>query len=64
MVRKLTDEQLARIRRVRREWQQYPPPCGIHHEHVYNPCLPEYDDDGWLFCCTCGMRCRPQIGTP
>lgn len=41
-------------------WLAIPAPCGMPHEDPYNPCLPE-SDDGWLFCCTCGLRQRPAI---
>ena len=60
-MRELTTEQLARLLNMKREWESVMPPCGIPHTDIYNPCLPERDDDGWLFCCTCGLRQRLAI---
>lgn len=40
---------------MQRQWQSGPAPCGISHVDIWNPCLPEYDECGWLFCCTCGL---------
>ena len=56
-----TAEQITRILAMKREWESGPPPCGISHVDIYNPCLPERDERGWLFCCTCGMSRRPAI---
>jgi len=49
-------------RDFQRRWTAAPAPCGISHEDLYNPCLPE-DDDGWLRCMTCGLSQRPAITT-
>jgi hypothetical protein len=59
MVRELTDAQLAKIRQDISDWQQQPAPCGIPHDHVYNPCLPQREPDGTLWCCMCGAEQEP-----
>lgn len=65
MMRKLTEEQIARIYELNRRWEQYSPPCGIPYCDIWNPCLPEEssweEDKGWLFCCTCGLKQRPEL---
>jgi hypothetical protein len=48
------------VRRARDGWLATPAPCGISHEDIYNPCLPE-PDDGRLWCVTCGFWQRLQL---
>lgn len=57
-MRQLRHDQLQEIRRLFRQWQQFPAPCGISFADPYNPCLPELDDDGRLVCLTCWSRQR------
>jgi hypothetical protein len=61
MVRQLTQEQIQRVRELIRRWEGVPAPCGISYADIYNPCLPEYDDDGWLVCVTCWRKQKPAI---
>lgn len=57
---RLTPEQLERARQTLRRWLGTAAPCGISHEHPYNPCLPE-EFDGRLACLTCGLRQRLEL---
>ncbi len=57
MVR-LTEAQLERMRRDQRDWQADPAPCGIPHDDPYNPCLPQREPDGLLWCAMCGLPGR------
>jgi len=57
---RLTEAQLEQMRRDQREWQSVPPPCGIPHIDIWNPCLPERDERG-LWCATCMLRQRLAI---
>jgi hypothetical protein len=52
MPTKLTPAQLDRVRRLTRQWQGTPAPCGISYADPYNPCLPE-EDGQRLLCLTC-----------
>ena len=53
-MRHLTEAQLARMRQEQADWRDRPAPCGIAHDDPYNPCLPEREADGVLWCLTCG----------
>jgi hypothetical protein len=57
---KPTFEQRERIRRAYARWRETTAPCGIPHEHPYNPCLPE-EAEGRLECLTCGLRQRLEL---
>jgi hypothetical protein len=57
-VRTLRYDQLAEIRRNWLRWLQGVPPCEISPVDIYNPCLPEPDEDGRLQCLTCGLQQR------
>jgi hypothetical protein len=63
---KLTPEQLERVRRVARRWEQFVAPCEISYADVYNPCLPEDvpGEPGRLRCVTCGLRQRLALEAP
>ena len=56
-------DQLAEIHRVFWQWRQFPAPCGIDHDHPYNPCMPE-EYDRRLLCLTCGFRQRLALEAP
>ena len=58
-MRELTEAQKERQRQIVREWESVRAPCGIPHDDIYNPCLPEREPDGSLFCCTCGLSQAP-----
>jgi len=45
------------------QWRQFPAPCGIDHDHPYNPCMPE-EYDRRLLCLTCGFRQRLALEAP
>ena len=53
----LTEAQMEECRRTYWQWRTVPPPCGINHVDIWNPCLPERDERG-LWCATCGLRQR------
>ena len=57
----LTEAQMEDCRRTYRQWLTTPPPCGINHVDIYNPCLPERDQRG-LWCVMCGLRQRLALG--
>lgn len=59
----LTYAQLSRIRRLTRQWQGTPAPCGISYADPCSPCLPEEDQDG-LWCATCHLPQRLAITPP
>lgn len=59
-MRKLTAEQIAKIRRCYRRWEGTLPPCEIPYFHPYNPCLPE-EFAGRLECVTCGLKQRLEL---
>jgi hypothetical protein len=56
----LIPEQMEQIRADFWRWRSTQPPCGIPHDHVYNPCLPERGDFG-LWCATCGLSQRLEL---
>ena len=51
---------MEECRRTSRQWLSGPPPCGISHADIYNPCMPERDERG-LRCVMCGLRQRLAI---
>lgn len=57
---KLTPGQTERIRQAWARWRGALAPCGIPHEHPFNPCLPG-EFDGRLTCLTCGLRQRLEL---
>jgi hypothetical protein len=61
MIRQPTEEEKERARWLWIRWSGHCPPCGISYADIYNPCLPEYDEHGKLFCCTCGLRQKLEV---
>jgi hypothetical protein len=43
-----------RRQRFAEQWLSRPAPCGIPHDDPYNPCLPERDRRGTMWCSMCG----------
>jgi hypothetical protein len=60
---RLTSEQMEQVRRDYRRWLGTVPPCGIPHEHPFNPCLPQEEGENRrLQCLTCGLWQRLALG--
>lgn len=60
----ITESQKQQMRADQRVWESAPAPCGIPHCEIYNPCLPERDDESpvpRLWCSLCGLPQRLQI---